>query len=111
MRRTGECCVNVCVCCLNKKHKNTVLHPLLRLNQTYQKQLVENEGLQTEHSDIKSQLNSSKQEHKQMESDLSRLKDQNQQLDITTIKLSNQCEVHYQTKQDRNLCDIFPSVY
>ncbi|XP_056605620.1 girdin isoform X2 [Triplophysa dalaica] len=85
------------------------------LNQTYQKQLVENEGLQMEHSDIKSQLNSSKQEHKQMESDLSRLKEQNQQLDITTIKLSNQCELLTQLKgnleeENRHLLDQIHSL-
>ncbi|XP_057194920.1 girdin isoform X3 [Triplophysa rosa] len=85
------------------------------LNQTYQKQLVENEGLQTEHSDIKSQLKSSKQEQKQLESDLSRLKEQNQQLDITTIKLSNQCELLTQLKgnleeENRHLLDQIQSL-
>lgn len=77
-----------------EKHEITVLHPLPRLNQTYQKLLVENEGLQTEHRDMKSQMNSGKQEQKRLESDLSKLKEHNQQLDITTIKLGNQCEVH-----------------
>lgn len=85
------------------------------LNQTYQKLLVENEGLQMEHSDMKSQLNSSKLEQKQLESDLSKLKEQNQQLDITTIKLSNQCELLTQLKgnleeENRHLLDQIQSL-
>nr|XP_055069277.1 girdin isoform X5 [Misgurnus anguillicaudatus] len=85
------------------------------LNQTYQKLLVENEGLQAEHRDMKSQLNSSKLEQKQLESELFKLKEHNQHLDIVTIKLSNQCELLTQLKgnleeENRHLLDQIQSV-
>ncbi|XP_055069273.2 girdin isoform X2 [Misgurnus anguillicaudatus] len=85
------------------------------LNQTYQKLLVENEGLQAEHRDMKSQLNSSKLEQKQLESELFKLKEHNQHLDIVTIKLSNQCELLIQLKgnleeENRHLLDQIQSV-
>ncbi len=70
-----------------------MLYPPSRLNQTYQKLLAENEELQVEHKSIKSQMNSCKLEQTQLESELSKLKDLNQQLEITSIKLTNQCEV------------------
>lgn len=70
-----------------------MLYLLSRLNQTYQKLLAENEGLQVEHKSIKTQLNSCKLEQTQLESELSKLKEQNQQLEISSIKLANQCEV------------------
>ncbi|XP_051567383.1 girdin-like [Myxocyprinus asiaticus] len=68
------------------------------LNQTYQKLLAENKGYQTEHNSMKTQLNSSKLEQTHLESELSKLKEHNQQMDITTIKLTNQCELLTQLK-------------
>ncbi|XP_051997253.1 girdin-like [Xyrauchen texanus] len=85
------------------------------LNQTYQKLLAENKGLQTEHNSMKSQLNSSKLERKHLESELSKLKEHNQQLDISTIKLTNQCELLTQLKgnleeENRHLLDQIQSL-
>ncbi|XDV36427.1 hypothetical protein PO909_006207 [Leuciscus waleckii] len=85
------------------------------MNQTYQKLLAENEGLQVEHKSMKSQLNSSKLEQTQLESELSKLKEQNQQLEIATIKLTNQCELLTQLKgnleeENRHLLDQIQSL-
>ncbi|XP_051563725.1 girdin-like [Myxocyprinus asiaticus] len=85
------------------------------LNQTYQKLLAENEGLQAEHNSTKSQLNSSKLEQTQLESELFKLKEHNQQLNITTIKLTNQCELLTQLKgnleeENRHLLDQIQSL-
>ncbi|XP_021327378.2 girdin isoform X3 [Danio rerio] len=85
------------------------------LNQTYQKLLVENEGLQLEHKSMKSQLNSIQLEQTQLESELSKLKDLNQQLEISIIKLTNQCELLSQLKgnveeENRHLLDQIQSL-
>lgn len=66
---------------------------LLRLNSTYRQLLKDNENLQLDHKNIKSQLNSAKLEQTKLEAEFSKLKEQYQQLDITSTKLTNQCEV------------------
>lgn len=66
---------------------------LHRLNSTYRQLLKDNESLQLDHKNIKSQLNSAKLEQTKLEAEFSKLKEQYQQLDITSTKLTNQCEV------------------
>lgn len=66
---------------------------LLRLNSTYRQLLKDNENLQLDHKNLKSQLNSAKLEQTKLEAEFSKLKEQYQQLDITSTKLTNQCEV------------------
>lgn len=66
---------------------------LPRLNSTYRQLLKDNENLQLDHKNIKSQLNSAKLEQTKLEAEFSKLKEQYQQLDITSTKLTNQCEV------------------
>lgn len=66
---------------------------LLRLNTTYRQLLKDNENLQLDHKNIKSQLNSAKLDQTKLEAEFSKLKEQYQQLDITSTKLTNQCEV------------------
>ena len=68
---------------------------LPRLNQTYQTLVKENEGLQSDHKNLKSQMNSAKLEQTRLEAEFSKLKEQFQQLDITSTKLTNQCEVSH----------------
>ncbi|XP_018605016.2 girdin isoform X2 [Scleropages formosus] len=81
-----------------------------RLNQKYLQLLKDNEGLQADHKNLKSQLNSSKLEQTRLEADFSKLKEQYQQLDITSTKLTNQCELLSQLKgnleeENRHLLD------
>lgn len=66
---------------------------LLRLNSTYRQLLRDNENLQLDHKNAKSQLNSAKLDQTKLEAEFSKLKEQYQQLDITSTKLTNQCEV------------------
>lgn len=66
---------------------------LLRLNSTYRQLLKDNENLQLDHKNLKSQLNSAKLDQTKLEAEFSKLKEQYQQLDITSTKLTNQCEV------------------
>lgn len=63
------------------------------MNTTYQQLLKDNEGLQADHKNLKSQLNAAKLEQTRLEAEFSKLKEQYQQLDITSTKLTNQCEV------------------
>lgn len=65
----------------------------LRLNSTYRQLLRDNENLQLDHKNAKSQLNSAKLDQTKLEAEFSKLKEQYQQLDITSTKLTNQCEV------------------
>lgn len=65
----------------------------LRLNSTYRQLLRDNENLQLDHKNTKSQLNSAKLDQTKLEAEFSKLKEQYQQLDITSTKLTNQCEV------------------
>lgn len=70
------------------------LSPLFpRLNSTYRQLLRDNENLQLDHKNAKSQLNSAKLDQTKLEAEFSKLKEQYQQLDITSTKLTNQCEV------------------
>lgn len=55
--------------------------------------MKDNENLQVDHKNTKSQLNSAKLEQTKLEAEFSKLKEQFQQLDITSTKLTNQCEV------------------
>lgn len=73
------------------------LHLLHRLNSTYRQLLKDNENLQLDHKNVKSQLNSAKLEQTKLEAEFSKLKEQYQQLDITSTKLTNQCEVERHT--------------
>lgn len=66
---------------------------ILRLNTTYRQLVKDNENLQLDHKNIKSQLNSATLEQTKLEAEFSKLKEQYQQLDITSTKLTNQCEV------------------
>lgn len=66
---------------------------LLRLNSSYRQLVKDNENLQLDHKNIKSQLNSATLEQTKLEAEFSKLKEQYQQLDITSTKLTNQCEV------------------
>lgn len=75
------------------------LCPLLRLNTAYRQLLKDNENLQLDHKNIKSQLNSAKLEQTRLEAEFSKLKEQYQQLDITSTKLTNQCEVRTRSHQ------------
>lgn len=70
---------------------------LLRLNSTYRQLVKDNENLQLDHKNIKSQLNSAKLDQTKLEAEFSKLKEQYQQLDITSTKLTNQCEVRRRT--------------
>lgn len=72
---------------------NFIIFFLQRLNTTYQQLLKDNEGLQADHKNLKSQLNAAKLEQTRLEAEFSKLKEQYQQLDITSTKLTNQCEV------------------
>ncbi|MGH0161181.1 UNVERIFIED_CONTAM: hypothetical protein FKN15_054625 [Acipenser sinensis] len=81
-----------------------------KLNQTHCQLLKENEGLQADHKNIKSLLNSATLEQTRLEADFSKLKEQYQQLDITYTKLNNQCELLSQLKgnleeENRHLLD------
>ncbi|XP_048374292.1 girdin isoform X3 [Sphaerodactylus townsendi] len=81
-----------------------------RLNHTYTQLLRENEGLQVDHKNLKTLLNSSKLEQTRLEADFSKLKEQYQQLDIKHTKLNNQCELLSQLKgnleeENRHLLD------
>nr|XP_020457268.1 girdin isoform X3 [Monopterus albus] len=81
-----------------------------RLNTTYCQLLKDNENLQLDHKNIKSQLNSAKLEQTKLEAEFSKLKEQYQQLDITSTKLTNQCELLSQLKgnleeENRHLLD------
>lgn len=75
---------------LHPEEHVSVLH---RLNSTYRQLLKDNENLQLDHKNIKSQLNSAKLEQTKLEAEFSKLREQYQQLDITSTKLTNQCEV------------------
>ena len=55
--------------------------------------MKDNENLQLDHKNTKSQLNSAKLDQTKLEAEFSKLKEQYQQLDITSTKLTNQCEV------------------
>lgn len=55
--------------------------------------MKDNEALQLDHKNVKSQFNSAKLEQTKLEAEFSKLKEQYQQLDITSTKLTNQCEV------------------
>lgn len=70
---------------------------ILRLNTTYRQLLKDNENLQLDHKNIKSQLNNAKLDQTKLEAEFSKLKEQYQQLDITSTKLTNQCEVRRHT--------------
>ncbi|XP_058880458.1 girdin-like isoform X4 [Acipenser ruthenus] len=81
-----------------------------KLNQTHCQLLKENEGLQADHKNIKSLLNSATLEQTRLEAEFSKLKEQYQQLDITYTKLNNQCELLSQLKgnleeENRHLLD------
>uniref|UniRef100_A0A8C5BBU3 HOOK N-terminal domain-containing protein n=1 Tax=Gadus morhua TaxID=8049 RepID=A0A8C5BBU3_GADMO len=81
-----------------------------RLNTTYRQLFRENETLTMDHKSTKSQLNSSKLEHARLEAEFSRLREQHQQLDISSTKLTNQCELLGQLKdnleeENRHLLD------
>ncbi|XP_054654338.1 girdin-like isoform X3 [Dunckerocampus dactyliophorus] len=81
-----------------------------RLNTTYHQLLKDNESLQVDHKNIKSQLNGAKLEQTRLEAEFSKLKEQYQQLDITSTKLTNQCELLSQLKgnleeENRHLLD------
>lgn len=54
--------------------------------------MKDNENLQLDHKNMKSQLNSAKLEQTKLEAEFSKLKEEYQQLDITSTKLTNQCE-------------------
>ncbi|XP_069464354.1 girdin isoform X2 [Ambystoma mexicanum] len=100
----------------NKKHETvfTEYQKLCdendRLNHSYCQLVRENEGLQSDHKNVKSLLNSGKLEQTRLEADFSKLKEQYQQLDITYTKLNNQCELLSQLKgnleeENRHLLD------
>ncbi|XP_066553043.1 girdin isoform X1 [Amia ocellicauda] len=81
-----------------------------KLNLTYSQLLKNNEGLQADHKNLKSLLNSAKLEQTRLEAEFSKLKEQYQQLDITSTKLNNQCELLSQLKgnleeENRHLLD------
>lgn len=57
--------------------------------------MKDNEALQLDHKNVKSQLNSAKLDQTKLEAEFSKLKEQYQQLDITSTKLTNQCEVRH----------------
>ncbi|XP_056147252.1 girdin isoform X2 [Lampris incognitus] len=81
-----------------------------RLNTTYRQLVKDNEVLQVDHKNAKSQLNSAKLEQTRLEAEFSKLKEQYQQLDITSTKLTNQCELLSQLKgnleeENRHLLD------
>lgn len=75
----------------------------LRLNSTYRQLLRDNENLQLDHKNAKSQLNSAKLDQTKLEAEFSKLKEQYQQLDITSTKLTNQCEV----RETRTSASVF----
>ena len=69
----------------------------LRLNNTHRQLVKDNDNLQLDHKNAKTQLNSAKLEQTKLEAEFSKLKEQYQQLDITSSKLTNQCEVRRHT--------------
>lgn len=78
-----------------------------RLNSTYRQLLRDNENLQLDHKNAKSQLNSAKLDQTKLEAEFSKLKEQYQQLDITSTKLTNQCEVR-ETHTPASVVRSFP---
>ncbi|XP_078505620.1 girdin isoform X2 [Lissotriton helveticus] len=81
-----------------------------RLNHTYCQLVRDNEGLQSDHKNVKSLLNNGKLDQARLEAEFSKLKEQYQQLDITYTKLNNQCELLSQLKgnleeENRHLLD------
>lgn len=77
---------------------------ILRLNTSYRQLLKDNENLQLDHKNMKTQLNSAKLDQTKLEAEFSKLKEQCQQLDITSTKLTNQCEVRRHTLFLLDLC-------
>lgn len=93
MRRTGEWALTCTKACFEANMNSNECCCFFRLNQVYCQLVKDNEALTADHKQLKTQMNEIKLEKTWLEADFSKLKTELQQLDITSMKLSNQCEV------------------